>query len=268
MASVHEPLISRVIVQTFAQRFQECLELDVAIVGAGPSGIQAATDLARRGIKVAVFERHLHVGGGMWGGGMLFPRIVVQEEASHILRGLGVRLTTHEGGLYTADSVETVSKATAAAIDAGATVWVGMAAEDVVIREEGRVSGLVVNWGAVEAARLHVDPLALTAQVVIDATGHPAEVTRRLLAKVPEARLCDGQTCVPGEQPMWAEVGEAALVPNTREVYPGLIVAGMAANAVFAAPRMGAVFGGMFLSGQRAAQLAADMVEHQRVSRS
>jgi thiamine thiazole synthase len=65
---------------------------------------------------------------------------------------------------------------------------------------------------------------------------------------------------------MWAEAGEAALVPNTREVYPGLIVAGMAANAVFGSPRMGAIFGGMFLSGRRAAQLAADVVRRHQAS--
>jgi len=35
------------------------------------------------------------------------------------------------------------------------------------------------------------------------------------------------------------------LIKNTREVYPGLIVTGMAANAVFGSPRIGAIFGGM-----------------------
>jgi thiamine thiazole synthase len=54
---------------------------------------------------------------------------------------------------------------------------------------------------------------------------------------------------------MWAEVGERTVVENTREVYPGLIVSGMAANAVMGAPRMGPIFGGMLLSGERAAQI-------------
>ncbi|GAH69977.1 unnamed protein product, partial [marine sediment metagenome] len=51
---------------------------------------------------------------------------------------------------------------------------------------------------------------------------------------------------------MWAEVAEKKIVENTKEVYPGLIVAGMAANAVCGTHRMGPIFGGMLLSGKRA----------------
>jgi thiamine thiazole synthase len=50
------------------------------------------------------------------------------------------------------------------------------------------------------------------------------------------------------------------LIENTKEVYPGLMVAGMAANAVFGSPRMGAIFGGMLLSGKKAADIAAQIV--------
>jgi len=45
------------------------------------------------------------------------------------------------------------------------------------------------------------------------------------------------------------------LLENTKEVTPGLIVCGMAANAYFGSPRMGAIFGGMFLSGKKAAEI-------------
>jgi sulfide-dependent adenosine diphosphate thiazole synthase len=42
-------------------------------------------------------------------------------------------------------------------------------------------------------------------------------------------------------------------VENTRECFPGLYVPGMAANAVYGGYRMGPIFGGMLLSGQKAA---------------
>ncbi|MCK4331802.1 MAG: ribose 1,5-bisphosphate isomerase, partial [Dehalococcoidia bacterium] len=56
------------------------------------------------------------------------------------------------------------------------------------------------------------------------------------------------------------EVGEKAIVENTKQVCPGLLVAGMAANAVFGSPRMGPIFGGMLLSGKKAAELAMDLL--------
>jgi len=57
-----------------------------------------------------------------------------------------------------------------------------------------------------------------------------------------------------GEKSMEAERGELQTVENTREVYPGLYVSGMAANAVYGGYRMGPVFGGMLLSGRKAAE--------------
>jgi thiamine thiazole synthase len=53
---------------------------------------------------------------------------------------------------------------------------------------------------------------------------------------------------------MWAEKAETLTLDNTREVFPGLYAAGMAANATFGGPRMGPIFGGMLLSGEKVAQ--------------
>jgi len=60
---------------------------------------------------------------------------------------------------------------------------------------------------------------------------------------------------VKGEGFMWAEKAESMIISHTKEIFPGLIVAGMAANAVFGETRMGPVFGGMLLSGEHAASL-------------
>ena len=229
----------------------------MAIVGAGPAGLTAARLLAADGYKVALFERELYVGGGRWGGGMLLPRLVVQEEAKALLEGIGIRLKAAGEGYYVVDSVETVSKCAATAIDAGAHLWVGMVVEDVMIDEQDRVCGVVLNWGAVQKAQLHVDPLAVQARLVIDATGHECGVLSTIVRKIPGARLDTPTGGVVGERPMNAALAEAHIAELTKEYYPGVIAAGMAGNAVTGAPRMGAIFGGMFLSGQRAAQIAA-----------
>ena len=90
--------------------------------------------------------------------------------------------------------------------------------------------------------------------MVVDSTGHDTEVCKIIERKIgPKLNTSSGK--VLGEQSMWAEVGEKEIMSNTQEVYPGLVICGMAANAVYGSPRMGAIFGGMILSGHKAAQL-------------
>jgi thiamine thiazole synthase len=92
----------------------------------------------------------------------------------------------------------------------------------------------------------------LEAKVVIDATGHDASVVKKLAQR----RLIE----MPGEGALWIEESEEAVVENTKEVFPGLVVTGMAVGPVFGVPRMGPTFGAMLLSGKRAAEVTAGIL--------
>ncbi len=246
-------IISKAITQSFTDEFMNYMDVDVAIAGAGPSGLTAGYYLARKGIKTAIYERKLSIGGGMWGGGMMFNRIVVQDEARPILDEMGVATVEYQPGYYVADSVEAVSALCYQCVKAGTRIFNLISVEDVMIREDDRVSGLVLNWSAVTMANLHVDPLSIKSRWVIDATGHDAEVCRIVVRKI-GARLNTPTGGVLGEKPMWAEHGERDLVAKTGEVYPGLLASGMAVNAVYGYPRMGPIFGGMLISGKLTAE--------------
>ncbi len=185
----------------------------------------------------------------------MYPRIVVQEEAKRILDEFGIDYSEYEENYYVANSIESVGRLASEAVKAGAEIFNLVRVEDVMIREDDRVAGLVINWNAVEEAGLHVDPLTVKTDVGIDGTGHDAEICRITEEKIPGADLQ-----VPGEKSMWADKGERALMDTTKEVYPGLIVSGMAANAVSAGPRMGPVFGGMLLSGEKSAEIASEKI--------
>lgn len=89
---------------------------------------------------------------------------------------------------------------------------------------------------------------------MLDATGHPSNITELLVRKMGVA-LNTSTGGIIGEKPMTAEKGERQTVENTKEVYPGLLVSGMAANNVYGGHRMGPIFGGMLLSGKKAAEL-------------
>jgi len=256
---LEETEITRAIITDAVEEFLNSLEVDVVIGGGGPSGIVAARYLSDAGLSVALFEKKLSIGGGMWGGGMLYPRIVVQDDAKFILEQAGVRLKRwQDSDNYTANSIESVVKLTASAIDAGARIFNGITIEDVMVRQHS-ITGVVINSSAVMAAGLHVDPLSVASKFVIDATGHPLEICRVVESKGCRLRTKSGK--IEGERPMWAQRAEELVVENTREIYPGLYVCGMAANAAYGAPRMGPVFGGMLRSGKRAAELIAERIE-------
>jgi thiamine thiazole synthase len=249
---LNEVTISKAIITTYMEKLLDALELDVAIVGAGPSGLVAGYYLARAGKKAAVFEKKLSIGGGMWGGGMMFNEIVIQEEAREITDELDIPVKTYLPGYYTADSIHTVSTLIHQAMGRGLKIFNCISVEDIVFKKD-RVSGLVINYSPVEMAGLHVDPLTLHSSFVLDATGHPANVVHALVRKM-GVKLDTPTGAVMGERSMDAGLGEAHTVENTREVFPGLFVSGMAANASYGGYRMGPVFGGMLLSGRKAAR--------------
>lgn len=244
--------ISRAIIESYYEKLLDSLDVDVAIAGAGPSGMVCGYYLAKAKIKVVIFERRLSVGGGIWGGGMMFNEIVLQTKAKAIFDQLGIKMREYEKNYYLADSLEAASGLCLATIQAGARIFNLISAEDVMVRKDC-ICGLVLNWSAVGMANLHIDPLTIKAKFVVDATGHAAEIAH-IVERKSGIRLKTetGKLC--GEQSMWANLAEDTIVKNSGEVCPGLYVCGMAANAVFGGPRMGPIFGGMLLSGRKVAQ--------------
>ena len=250
---VMEETISGAIVRSYFKKLEANLAVDVAIVGAGPTGLVAARDLALAGCKVAVFESKLAPGGGTWGGGMLMNEVVVQNDAAEILHEFGIATVPVDGVYHTVDSVEMASGLIFGARKAGATIFNAVRVEDIVIHD-GVVCGVVINWNPVARLEMHVDPIVVTTRALIDGTGHPSEIINKAVNKA-GVKIDSPTGGILGEKPMWMEDGERTTVENTKRLYPGLYASGMAANNVQGGFRMGPIFGGMFKSGRKIAQI-------------
>lgn len=248
-----ESLVSRAIVCAYFEKLERNLEVDVAIVGGGPSGLVAAALLAEAGLKTAVFERRLAPGGGMWGGAMMFNEIVVQRELAPFLESMGMDWKDAGEGTVLVDSVHATSALIYRATRAGASVFNGFSVEDVILKED-KVCGIVVNWASIHREGLPVDPLMIRAKAVIDGTGHPCEIVS-ILSKKNGVALRTATGGIMGERSLDVVKGERTTIENTGEVYPGLFVCGMAANGVHGSFRMGPIFGGMLMSGKKTAEL-------------
>jgi thiamine thiazole synthase len=262
--ALSERIITEAIIKSYTDKLLASTKCDVVIVGAGPAGLVAAADLARSGWNTCLFERKLSIGGGMWGGGMMMNEIVVQDEGKEILDEFGITTTQYKKGYYTADSIEAVCSLGARACKNGAKIFNLVGVEDIVLKEN-KARGVVINWSAVEMSGLHVDPLTVDCCYIIDSTGHPAEVVRIIEKKV-DARLMTPSGKVEGEKSLWSEKAEQTTLENTREIFPNVFVAGMCANAAFGSYRMGPIFGGMLMSGRKAAKLIGDKLKSNKES--
>ena len=255
-SKVGEKEVTRAIISEFTTQFQEYVESDCLIIGAGPAGLMAGKELAEKKLKVLIVERNNYLGGGFWIGGYLMNKVTVRGPGQEVLSELGIPFKEVSKGLYVADGPHACSKLIAAACDAGVKFANMTVFDDVVLREENRVAGAVINWTPIEALPREitcVDPVALESRIVVDATGHDATVVKKL-----EER---GLIKTSGFGAMWVERSEDLLVEHTGEAHPGLIVCGMSVATTYGLPRMGPTFGAMLLSGKKAATVVREKLK-------
>ncbi len=251
--------VTRAIVRGFARQFDQYIESDVLIAGAGPAGLMCGKVLAENGVKVLIVESNNYIGGGFWVGGYFMNKVTVREPAEKILDELGVPHERASEALHVVDGPHACSKLIAAACDAGVKFLQLTSVDDVIVRD-GRVAGLVINWSPVHALPRQitcVDPVGIESHLVVDATGHDAKVVEAL-AKRDMRKL-------PGCGAMWVERSEDALVEHTGEVHPGLIAVGMSVASVYGLPRMGPTFGAMLLSGKKGAEIAMERLRAAKI---
>ncbi len=249
---LREADITRTIAREYFQSFDQMIESDVLIVGAGPAGLVCGKELAEAGFNVVVVEQLNHLGGGFWNGGYLMNKAAIAHPAQEVLLKIGVPCKKISEEMYIVDPPHATAKLIGSAYDAGIKVLNNTQVVDLVIRgEENQLEGLVVNYHPLEIMghdAAHIDPIALTSKVVVDATGHDA-ITVALLAKRGLHKS------VPGNGAMWVDRSEETVMEKTGEVYPNLFVVGLSVAAVYGTPRMGPAFGAMLLSGKKGAEM-------------
>lgn len=251
--------ITKAIIDSYLEDFKKYIESDTIICGAGPAGLSAGYYLAKAGIKVVILEKNLRPGGGLTGGGMMFNKIVVDEEGKKILEEFGIGFSEYEKGYYVACALETLGALVYQTIKKGAKIFNLITVEDLLFHNE-KVSGVVINWTAVGLADLHIDPMTMRSKFVVDATGHGCELVKILERKMGKVLFTHTGGII-GEKLMNAEVGEKFAIENTKEVYHNLFVCGMAVNAVFGGPRMGPVFSSMLISGKKVAEMIQEKLK-------
>ncbi|VEU21583.1 DEKNAAC102460 [Brettanomyces naardenensis] len=264
-APIRESQVSRAMTSRYFKDLNEYAESDIVIVGAGSAGLSCAWILARArpDLKIAIIESNVSVGGGCFLGGQLFSAMVLRKPADEFIRELGIEYEDEGNYIvikHAALFITTLCSKVLALPNV--KLFNATAVEDLITRTspagEVRVAGVVTNWTLVSMHHEDqscMDPNTINAKVVISCTGHDgpfgAFCVKRLVTQGLLKRNRMG--CLDMNR------AEDSIVKGTREVFPGLVCAGMELSECDSANRMGPTFGAMVLSGVHAAERALEV---------
>lgn len=151
----------------------------------------------------------------MWADGVVFPRIVSCAGRGSLRAGrLLDSYREYHPGYYLTNSVESVGKLNAGATSVGAEVFNLVNFEDVMIRENDQITGIVLNWGPVAEKKLQVDPLMINTKLVIDVTEYDAAVYNTIFQKIPNSKI--GKLGMLGRNPCVQRLASALLLMQLR----------------------------------------------------
>lgn len=266
---ITEHQVSRAMTSRYFKDLDEYAETDVIIVGAGSAGLSCAYELSKYpNVKVAIIEQGVAPGGGAWLGGQLFSAMVVRKPAHTILDELEVPyedegdfVVIKHASLFTSTILSKVLQAP------NIKLFNATAVEDLIVREDelrGKyVGGAVTNWTLVSLnhdTQMCMDPNVLESKVMVSSTGHDGPMGASGVKRLQKLGMVTG---VPGMAALDMNTAEDAVVRNTREVVPGMVICGMEVAELDGCPRMGPTFGAMFMSGQKAAHCALNSLRRQ-----
>ena len=116
-------------------------------------------------------------------------------------------------------------------LDSGIKVLFPANFVDIVYTRE--VTGYVLRGIAVE---IGLRKVLVYANVTVDTTQN-ADVVRKVIDEIPHVDLPTPNGSILGIRGFWPEESDKAMVSNTRRIFPGLVVCGIAANTVFGSPK-------------------------------
>ncbi|KAK5996883.1 Stress-inducible protein sti35 [Cladobotryum mycophilum] len=270
-APIRESQVSRAMTRRYFEDLDRYAESDIVIIGAGSCGLSTAYVLGKQrpDLKIAIIEASVSPGGGAWLGGQLFSAMVMRKPADAFLREIGVPyedegnyVVVKHAALFTSTIMSQVLQLP------NVKLFNATCVEDLITRPSAdggvRIAGVVTNWTLVS---MHhddqscMDPNTINAPLVISTTGHDGPMGAFCVKRLVSMGTIDK---LGGMRGLDMNSAEDAIVKNTREVVPGLIVGGMELSEIDGANRMGPTFGAMALSGVKAAEEALKIFETRR----
>lgn len=264
---IREATVSREMTTRYMNDMLEHAETDVLIIGAGSAGLSCAYELTKhKDIKVTIIEQNVSPGGGCWLGGQLFSAMVVRKPGHTLFDELDVPYDDKGDYVVVKHAALFMASVLRATLIAENTkLFNAVAVEDLLVRQEDdgvRVRGAVTNWSLVTQnhdTQSCMDPQVIEAKVVVTATGHDGPMGATSAKRLEAIGALPAG--LPGMHALDMATAEDAVLHMTSEVVPGLVFTGMEVAEVRGCNRMGPTFGAMLMSGQKAANVAIQVLQ-------
>lgn len=276
-APIREATVNRAMTKRYFADMDRFAETDVVIVGAGSAGMSCAYELCKLApeTKIAIIEQSVSPGGGAWLGGQLFSAMVLRKPADKFVAELGVEYED-EGDYIVVKHAALLTSTLLSKVLAYPNVKMFNATcvEDLVVRTDSSVQGgryiggVVTNWTLVALnhdTQSCMDPNVIESQVVVSSCGHDGPMGATSVKRLASLGMLPS---VRGMGALDMNTAEDAIVGNTREVVPGMVLCGMELAEVDGSPRMGPTFGAMFISGQKAAHVALAVLRRKQAKQA
>lgn len=270
-APIRESTVSRAMTKRYFTDLEKYTESDIVVIGAGSAGLSAAYVLAknRPELKIAIIEASVSPGGGCWLGGQLFSAMVLRKPAHLFLEEIGVTYEDEGDYVVVKHAALFMSTLLSKVLQfPNVKLFNATAVEDLITRRDGdelRIAGVVTNWTLVALnhdTQSCMDPNTINCDVVLSTTGHDGPFgafSAKRMESLHEGLSKDYK--LGGMRGLDMNHAEDAIVKGTREVMPGMVIAGMELAEVDGSNRMGPTFGAMALSGVKAAESVLNVLE-------
>ncbi|VAH82921.1 unnamed protein product [Triticum turgidum subsp. durum] len=260
-----ESVASREMIRRYMTDMIADVNTDVIIIGTGSAGLSCAYELSKDpSVNIAIIQRSVSPGGSGWLGSQLFSAMVVRKPAHLFLDELNIEYDEQEDYVVIKHAALFTSTVLSRLLARpNVKLFNGVVVEDLVVKEH-RVTGVVTNWALVwmnqdthSQTQSHMDANVMEAKIVVSSCGHEGlfSANGKGVKRLEDIGMIK---TVPrtGMEALDTNVSEDAIVGLTREVVPGMIVAGIEVAEIDGPQRMCPTFGATIISGQKAAHLA------------